>query len=378
MAEEIQNLTDTAIYFKGELNYTDITPYIAVVEVWGLYDKISSNGSANLGKIMDDYIYSGDSKTILSTYPNMNGSTDTEHPTKNKVNPHFNNLLQNMINGFIVLICLLGFLGNGMVIWFLGFRMKRNPFTTYILNLSIADFGVLLCIICTSTFVIIVHLYNRISAFAEIFLVFFELFFFTYSTSQFLLAAISIDRCVAVLFPLWHRCHRPPHLSTIICALIWVFSFLLSGIHFTLHRTVSSEKSPLLYQLVVNVLLGTPLMVISTLTLFIHMCCKPEQHQRRKLITAILLSLLFFLIFALPLNVLYIIKYFYSLPLSLMVIGLGCASLNSSINPLIYFLVGRKQKKGRLRMSMKVALQRVFKDEYDTKEEQNPTCDTLV
>ncbi|XP_042320141.1 mas-related G-protein coupled receptor member H-like [Sceloporus undulatus] len=369
MAEHILNLTDTTINFQRPYNYSESTPFFVVAEVWALYDEISKNGSAGLE-------HSGDSKTTLSTYPNMNGSTG--HPTKNKVYPDFNNLLHNMINSFIVLICLLGFVGNGMVIWFLGFRMKRNPFTTYILNLSIADFGVLLCIICTSTFVIIVHLYNRINAFAEMFLIFLELFFFTYSTGQFLLVAISIDRCVAVLFPLWHRCHRPPHLSTIVCALIWILSFLLSGIHFTLHRAVSSEKSPLLYQLVVNVLLCTPLMVISTLVLFIQVCCKPEQQQRRKLVTAILLSLLFFLIFALPLNVIYIIKYFYSFLPSLMVIGFGCASLNSSINPLIYFLVGRRQKKGRSRMSMKVALQRVFKDEHDTKEEQNTTSDTLV
>ncbi|XP_062987429.1 mas-related G-protein coupled receptor member H-like [Elgaria multicarinata webbii] len=321
----------------------------------------------------DNISSSGDFK---SAYPSINGSAGIGDPINITNELPLSNLSQHLINSFIVLTCLLGLVGNGFLIWLLGFLMKRNPFTTYILNLSIADFGVLISLLATSTFRIVADLYNRNYVLSVFFLLFLELFFFMYSTGQFLLAAISIDRCVAVLFPLWHRCHRPPRLSTIVCSLIWILSFLLSGIHFTLQMTGSFGNAPLCFQLIVNALLCMPLMLISTLTLFIHVCCKSKQRQQGMLVMAILLAVLFFLLFAFPMNALYVIHSFYAPHHSLMVTGFVCASLNSSINPLIYFFIGRRQKKGQPRVSMKAAFQRVFRDEQDSVEDQYTTSTT--
>ncbi|XP_060134168.1 mas-related G-protein coupled receptor member H-like [Zootoca vivipara] len=273
-------------------------------------------------------------------------------------------LAQSIANSAFIIICIFGFLGNGMVIRLLGFHIKRNPFTTYILNLSIADFGVLAALL--SIILPIVTLYEKSHVAVLIRKVLFELFFFTYSAGQFLLTAISIDRSVAVLFPLWHRCHRPPRLSTIICSLIWSLSFLLSGIHLTLLLTQSFPNSNLVYQLIVNALICTPLMVTSTLILTLKVCCKSVQKQRGKLLTTILLTLLFFLIFAFPLNAIYTAIYFNENNMILLEVGFVCASLNSSVNPVIYFLVGRRQKKCQSTVSMKVALQRIFQDEEES------------
>ncbi|XP_003219523.3 mas-related G-protein coupled receptor member H [Anolis carolinensis] len=292
-----------------------------------------------------------------------------------------NLLIVKMINIVIILICLLGLLGNGRVIWLLGFNNKRNPFTTYIMNLSIADFGVLTCLLGIASFVIALHWYGGSYAICLCFHIVLELLFFTYSSSQFLLTIISIDRCVAVLFPIWHRCHRPPYLSTVVCAIVWILSSLLSGIHFTFFVLKKYASTLFFYQITPNILLCAPLMIISTLTLFLKVCCKRKQHQRGKLVTAILLTLLFFLLFCFPLNVSYVIRLsFYGDDLAFLLrwIGFACASLNSSINPLIYFLVGRRQKKGRAKVSMKVALERVFKDEQDTVEEETPMEESHV
>ncbi|KAK9402973.1 Mrgprh: Mas-related G-protein coupled receptor member H [Crotalus adamanteus] len=282
----------------------------------------------------------------------------------------FDNLTRNLIDGFLVLICIFGLVGNGRTIYLLAFSIKKNSFTTFILNLSMADFGVLASLITTEIFVTVLTLNQRTYVVDTFFLLFFELFFFTYSASQFLLMAISLDRCVTVLFPLWHRCHRPPYLSTLVCGLIWILSFLLSAVHFILHQTKTFGSSPLLYQLIVNGLHCTPLMVVSTVTLWIHMRSKSQRSQR-KLLTTIFLALLFFLLFSLPMNVFYVINYFDTYNLLLMTIGIGCASLNSSINPLLYFFIGRKKRgKDQPRASYKVALQRVFKDEKGSPEEQ--------
>uniref|UniRef100_A0A2D4Q0L4 G-protein coupled receptors family 1 profile domain-containing protein n=1 Tax=Micrurus surinamensis TaxID=129470 RepID=A0A2D4Q0L4_MICSU len=290
----------------------------------------------------------------------------------------FDNLTQNLLYGFFAIICILGLVGNGMTIYLLVYCIKRNPFTTFILNLSVADFGVLASLIMADIFVTVLTLGKRNDIVQTFFFLFFELFFFTYSTSQFLLTAISLDRCVAVLFPLWHRCHRPPYLPTLVCVLIWILSFLLSAVHFILHQTRAFGSSPLFYQLIVNGLLCTPLMIVSTVTLLIHMRSKLKLNQR-KLLTALLLALLFFLLFSLPMDVFYVIEYFGSSNLLLMTIGIECATLNSSINPLLYFLVGRKKRgKDQLRASYKVALQRVFNDEQGSTEEQQTTEENIL
>ncbi|KAM6457575.1 proto-oncogene Mas-like [Liasis olivaceus] len=285
----------------------------------------------------------------------------------------FNSLTRNLINGFIAIICILGLLGNGKTIYLLTYSIKRNSFTTYILNLSIADFGVLVSLIIAAIFVAVLTLCKETYILYTFFFLFLELFFFTYSASQFLLTAISLDRCVAVLFPLWHRCHRPPYLSTLVCGIIWTLSFLLAAVHFILHQTRSFGHSPLLYQLIVNGLLCTPLMVVSTVTLWIHVGSKAQRKQR-KLLTAILLALLFFLLFSFPMDAFYVMEYFGSSHPFLMTVGIGCATLNSSINPLLYFLVGRKQTgRDQPRASLKAALERVFKDEQNKPEKQKTT-----
>ncbi|XP_039202532.1 proto-oncogene Mas-like, partial [Crotalus tigris] len=276
--------------------------------------------------------------------------------------------LTRFINGFILIICILGLMGNGRTIYLLAYSIRRNSFTTFILNLSIADFGVLTSLLVVAIFVAVLILHEKTNFLT--FFLFLELFFFTYSASQFLLMAISLERCVAVLFPLWHRRHHYPYLPSLVCGLIWILSFLLSGVHFILHLTRSSGSSPLLYQLIVNGLLCTPIMVVSTVTLWILMRSKSQRNQR-KLLTALLLALLCFLLFSLPMNVFYVTEYFGSCHPILLTIGMGCASLNSSINPLLYFLVGKRNKgKDQPRTSFKIALQRVFQDEQGSPAKQ--------
>ncbi|XP_054841894.1 proto-oncogene Mas-like [Eublepharis macularius] len=261
---------------------------------------------------------------------------------------------QRIFSVFLIFICIFGFLGNGFVIWLLGFRMKRNSFTVYILNLAVADIGVLFSI----------AIFFVVGCSSSTFLCE-ELIIFTYSTGQFLLTVISIDRCVCVLFPIWHQVHRPVHLSIMVCALIWVFAFLLNAIHFTVLQTrnLKNNNQLMFFQFFVNALLCVPFMVISALTLFIKIFLKPQQRRRGKLLTAIFITLLFFLIFAFPLNAIYLLSTLTKKPLpTSMRYGLLCASLNSSVNPLIYFLVGRKKKK-QPSGSMQVILQRLFEEE---------------
>ncbi|EMP24659.1 Proto-oncogene Mas [Chelonia mydas] len=85
---------------------------------------------------------------------------------------------------------------------------------------------------------------------------------------------------------------------------------------------------------VTNFLIFAPIMVLSSVTLFIKVQRSSQQHQPGKLYIVILLTVLFFLLFAVPLSIVIFLQNFdYDLNLML-------ASINSSMNPIIYFLVG--------------------------------------
>ncbi|XP_044308787.1 mas-related G-protein coupled receptor member H-like [Varanus komodoensis] len=271
-------------------------------------------------------------------------------------------------------LCILGLVGNGNVIWLLAFHIKRNTFTTYVLNLALADSGVLIILLVIGIVDVSNHFVWHGFPFLDVQILYY-LFGLMHGVGQFLLTTISIDRCASVLFPIWHRCRRPPHLSAIICTLIWALWFLVYGVHmilFSMSR-ISTDISP--YVALANGLICFPVMTISSLTLFIKVYFKSHQSRRGKLIKTILLALLFFLILAFPLTVIYVLGVFFDfhflLHCSIWHLGLFCASLNSSVNPLIYFLVGRNRRSPSTE-SMKFILQRVFKEQENSEGDLEP------
>ncbi|XP_067397582.1 mas-related G-protein coupled receptor member H-like [Emydura macquarii macquarii] len=268
----------------------------------------------------------------------------------------------------ILLISLVGLVGNGIILWFLGFRMKRTPFTVYILNLAIADTCFLLC----SVVYIITYMVTDPFSVTEV-IIFISylchiLALLMYSSSLYLLTAISTERCLSVLYPIWHRCRRPRHLSTIICALVWALSTLLSGsAAFLCVLSFGICNMSYVPIGVLNVLIFPPIMVLSSLTLFIKVQCSSQRRQPGKLYMVILLTVLFFLLFAVPLSVqiFQFSRHVYSSNL----VSYILASANSSINPFIYFLVGCCRNQ-RFRTSSKVALQMAFEEKAEPREDE--------
>ncbi|XP_053250833.1 proto-oncogene Mas-like [Podarcis raffonei] len=282
---------------------------------------------------------------------------------------------------FILLISIFGIIGNGTVIWFLGFCMKRNPFTTFILHLAAADIGTLICLFPFSIINLLRSFLYLPPYMDKIVTLVYILFFFMYNTGQYLLTAISMDRCVSVVFPLWHRCHRPPHFSTLVCATIWIISFLLTAINL-IASIFNILPYIIFYLLLMNAILCLPLMTVSTLVLFIKVYFRSQQRKKGKALTAILLALLFFLFLAFPLTCIYLFIFSppfidYNVGSVLISVGFLCSCLNSSINPLIYFLIGRN-KRARSRESMKVILRKLFKEEENCSEEQEVPVQTQM
>ncbi|KAM6456090.1 mas-related G-protein coupled receptor member H-like [Liasis olivaceus] len=292
----------------------------------------------------------------------MNATADySEYNITNDFDDYQSTFFYSRMITVILIICCIGVPENGIVIWLLGFQIKRNSFTVLILNLAIADFGFLI-----SMAIICIHVF--IGSTPAVIPQFILMLFLstTYMNGLCLLTAISIDRCVSVLFPIWHRCSRPKHLSPAVCALLWIFSFLLCGIWNILEYAFEYDGL-MSYYLLVPAVLSLPLITTSTVILFLKIGLKPKQNKRGRLLVTILITLLCFLILTFPLYIFVFtvhflgIRFFYIFP-ELDYCFSVFACLNCSVNPVIYFLVGRR-KGARSKESLKVIFQRVFKED---------------
>lgn len=277
--------------------------------------------------------------------------------------------IPEIVTGAItLLICLCGLVGNGTILWLLGFRIKRNPFTAYLLNLAVADACLLLC---TAAFLVIYHM-PMLSCFQPALLrvlpLFHSMVLLTYSTSLYLLTAISVERCVGVLWPFWCRCHRPKLLSAITCSLLWALAGVLAGLVYFVCDLGHSEHCWMVLGTLcfLNFCFFTPFMVLSNVIVFIKLRRSSWQHHAARLYTVIFFTVLFFLLFGIPLSVQIFLNFFVYTNF-VFEICLLLASVNSSINPVIYVLVG-SYGKSESRGSVRVALQRVFEDRPDFQE----------
>nr|XP_030131231.3 mas-related G-protein coupled receptor member H-like [Taeniopygia guttata] len=279
-------------------------------------------------------------------------------------------------------ISLCGLAGNGVVMWFLGFHTKQSPFTVYILNLAVADFSLLLLFVllmlafltlaafCTSLFPFIHH--YRYFVFVLAFLCHvFDL------SSLGLLAALSVERCISVLCPIWYRCHRPRHLSGVVSGALWALAGgFVSSLYLTYTYTEDSVNILAGVALAISVVFSL-MMLVSNLFLFLRLRCGSRRRQPGKLFVAILLNILLFFAFGIP----FCVEVFLNLPYSGALFpehtSFLLAVLNCSLNPVIYVLVGSCRRR-RFQRSVRVALRRVFEEKAQSDEGSHGPGDTVV
>nr|XP_019598159.1 PREDICTED: mas-related G-protein coupled receptor member X2-like [Rhinolophus sinicus] len=283
---------------------------------------------------------------------------------------------QNVIIGTVIsdllvtIIALVGLAGNAVALWLLGFRMQRNNFSVYILNLAGADFLFLCCQIINcmealtyyflSVPISIPSFFNTVSIFA-------------YVAGLSFLSAISTERCLSVLWPIWYRCHRPRHTSAVMCALLWALSLLLSilegescGFLFSGGHQVWCQVLDLIttvWLIFLFVLLSG-----SSLALVTKLLCGSQRVQLTRLYVTVLLTVLVFLLCGLPWGIHWFLLYWikgysdeFFLPFLLVADVLSC--VNSCANPIIYFLVGSFRQRWRKgRQTLKLVFQRALQD----------------
>ncbi|XP_006264643.1 proto-oncogene Mas [Alligator mississippiensis] len=271
----------------------------------------------------------------------------------------------------MMIISILGFVENGVILWFLCFKIRRNPFTVYIANLCVADACLLLC-----DFVLSVYYTLHSEVYFGIYytLTFFSFtLLFGYNTGLCFLMVISVERCLCVFYPIWYRCHRSKHQSVIVCTILWIFSCLVTTAEYCVCiDTITEEpiesyreicRGVIIFLCILNFLLCAPLMILSSLILVVKTYKTPLTSHFSKLYIIIVTTVIIFLIFALPLRIMYLLQYQYNSLFSDLTGNLIMllSTINSAVNPLIYYFVG-SSKQNRFRESLKAVFDRAFKD----------------
>lgn len=262
-----------------------------------------------------------------------------------------------------------GLVGNLIVLWLLGFRMQRNAFSVYILNLAGADFLFLSSqVVCSLQALVKFHsMPLSIPSF------FTTVWTFAYIASLSILSALSTERCLSVLCPIWYRCHRPRHTSALMCALLWALSLLLSilegkycGFLFQDiddHWCQAFDFITAAWLLFLFVLLSG-----SSLALVTRFLRGSHRMRLTRLYVTIALTVLVFLLCGLPFGIHWFLLHWIQTSsdtvlrhLCLVAIVLSC--VNSCVNPIIYFFVGScRQRWPQRHKTLKMVLQRALQD----------------
>ncbi|XP_004608006.2 mas-related G-protein coupled receptor member A6-like [Sorex araneus] len=276
-----------------------------------------------------------------------------------------------LISGILeFIISLLGLAGNAVVLWLLAFHMKRNAFSVYILNLAGADF---VCL-CTHMVSSIMHLirYSEIYP-RNLLIVFFLAFVFPYIASLNILTAINTEHCLSVLTPIWYRCHRPKHMSSVMCALLWVLSLILTILRMQICGLLFGEYDEYLcrlidFSIVAWLSFSFVLGFGSSLGLLARLLCGSQKIKLTRLYVTIGVTVLVFLLCGLPWGISYFLSHWmttvsYRDIAIVLVVTNVLACVNSCANPIIYFFVGSyRQQRRQQRRSLKLILQRALQD----------------
>ncbi|XP_068090717.1 mas-related G-protein coupled receptor member H-like [Hyperolius riggenbachi] len=282
-------------------------------------------------------------------------------------------------------LCVFGLVGNVIVFWYLCFKIQRNKYTVYIIHLSTADaffiiFTGLLLMVYINTFIGDVPDFKG----KESLLLFIEIFYDTMQyAGMYILTTISMERCISVLFPIWYQCNRPHNLSSIMCTAVWILASAESLLEnlactpqaFEAQTTECTAVEAITFVLAIGICL--PLMVISSLTLLIKIQRTIRLHYPPKLYIIIITAVLVFILSVLPFNFLWFLMYFRLVSTDLQTVGLFfattyCTLLNSTINPYIYFIVGKKWKQ-KSHNSIQEALQRAFREGEEENDDSKST-----
>ncbi|MEQ2168109.1 hypothetical protein GOODEAATRI_011031 [Goodea atripinnis] len=294
----------------------------------------------------------------------------------------------------------LGVLGNGVVIWVTGFKMKKTVNTVWFLNLAMADFlfTAFLPLSVTYTAMDFHWPFGKFMCKLNTTISFLNMF-----ASVYILVVISVDRCVSVVWPVWSQNHRNVRKASYVSLCVWALALILSAPYFVFRDTGpsyeneniincfnnfalsddSENRSVAELQLfrhkvmsITRFLLGFVIpfsVIVSCYAVIIHHLRRnrtlaSQSSRPIKIIAAIIIT--FFLCWA-PFHILGLIELVshiinHETLIHIIMIGVPIATslafLNSCLNPLLYVFMGQDFK-DKVRKSILKVLENAFQEE---------------
>ncbi|XP_063800094.1 chemerin-like receptor 1 [Pseudophryne corroboree] len=293
---------------------------------------------------------------------------------------------------------LLGTTGNGLVIWFSVFRMKKTVNVVWFLNLAIADFIFTFFLPLSITYIALdFHWpFGKFMCKLNSTLAFLNLF-----ASVFLLTIISIDRCISAILPVWCQNHRTPRLASIVVLCVWILAFIFSLPYFIFRDIYDDNGRVFCYNnfaddpdvsisrhvdtVIMRFIIGFAIpfsIIISCYTVIAlriqrnHMTTSTKPF---KIIVALIVS---FFVCWFPYHVFSFLDVSASYGADIHdVIQVGIpltsslAFINSCVNPFLYVFIGREFK-GKFRSSIQSIFERAFTEDTVQADLQSKTKST--
>ncbi|CAH2322565.1 C3a anaphylatoxin chemotactic receptor [Pelobates cultripes] len=147
---------------------------------------------------------------------------------------------ESIITVMILMITfLVGVPGNILVIWITSFKMKRTVNTVWFWNLALAD---ITCCLSLPLSIALELLHNEWPYGSFLCKVLPSIIILNMFASVFTLVAISVDRCILVVKPVWAQNHRSVRSAWLVCLVIWFISFLMC-LPLLLYRETITENN---------------------------------------------------------------------------------------------------------------------------------------
>ncbi|XP_036454171.1 chemokine-like receptor 1 [Colossoma macropomum] len=285
-----------------------------------------------------------------------------------------------------VIICVLGFAGNGLVIWITGYNVKKSVISIWYLSLAVSD-----VIFCSTLPFSVIYVVNKDWPFGFFMCKFrsFILWLNMYS-SVFLLVIISVDRCVLVMFPVWAQNKRTVRKASVIVVLAWIIAAACStpsAVFRVIRQSTKKQQTLCVYKYIFkkNYIATVTCRFVSSFVipfLIIFICYvviirKLKSNQRVKskkpfkIMTVLIVT---FLICWLPYHTVLLIKLHekYDLSITMQRFFFILVSANSCLNPFLYAFMGKDVKEQCYAFRSKI--ENAVKEEED----QNTIRETAI
>ncbi|KAM4567902.1 chemerin-like receptor 1 [Fundulus diaphanus] len=308
---------------------------------------------------------------------------ESDNRTSTSVQPSELDIAAKHIGTFsLVIYCaitVVGTVGNGLVIYVTGFKMKKTVNSVWFFNLALADFLFTAFLVFSAISLSQNHHWPfgqflcKLNSFVSLVTMF---------ASVFILTAISLDRCLSILVVVWAQNKRTVRKAQIISAVIWLAAGICSTPYasFRIVRNPTNTSNntyccynghqPILYafRFVVGFLI--PFLVILCSYVAIGLRTRRLQRMSKRRSQWIIFSIIFaFFICWLPLHVLSFIELNFSDRSEVMrIVQIGgpltvcLAFMNSCLNPILYvFMCDEFQKK--LKQSILLVLENALAED---------------